>query len=160
MKRMFLGIAGAIVVGTVTGCVAGRMSNTPVGPVVKEATAQASVINTLGKHALFANERTSFSADVYTQASDLLYTVSVQNADKRRVNTLANGPWPLRHGWFMVVEGPSLWVFDGDKAVRVVKLTYVDQTPGLDERTAKEFPEIMKNAPKAFLDRLPPTVPR
>jgi len=155
MKLMILGLAGAVVVGILAGCAPGREGKPPVGSGVK-GVASPFAINTTGKHSLFSDERCTVIADVHEGVSNLLYTVSIEDPK----GTLTTGPWPLRHGWFMVGEGPSLWVFDGDKAVRLVKLTYVDQTPGLDERTAKEFPEIMKNAPKTFLDRLPPTVPK
>jgi hypothetical protein len=155
MKLMILGLAGVVVVGILAGCAPGREGNQPVGSGVK-GVASPFAINTTGKHSLFSDERCTVITDVHEGVSNLLYTVSIEDPK----GSLTKGPWPLRDGWFMVDEGPSLWVFDGDETVRVVKLASVDQMRGLDERTAKEFPEIMKNAPKLFLDRLPPTVQR
>ncbi len=48
----------------------------------------------------------------------------------------------------MVADGPSVWVLEGDQAIELFKRTYVGDTPGMDTRTAIEFPEIMKSAPR------------
>jgi beta-lactamase regulating signal transducer with metallopeptidase domain len=125
-------------------------------PIDQAKDAKAYVIDTQGRHTLFSDQRVTVIGDVHERGSNLVYTMSIQDAK----GSLTKGPWPLQPGtkWFMYVETPNVWVFDGDDTVRLVHLDSSGQDRGLSDRTVKEFPEIMKTAPKPFLDRLPDNI--
>jgi hypothetical protein len=157
MKLTRSGLAGALVVGPALAIAAVIGSTPAIGQVAKDAGARVLVIEEEGDHTLFEDDHTALVAAVHAESGDLQYTVAVRNKTKGRA-TLTVAPKKTRKGWFMVAEGPSVWVFDGDQTVTLFKRTIVDDTPGIDSKTAKEFPEIMKSAPKLFVDRLPPAM--
>lgn len=49
----------------------------------------------------------------------------------------------------------NLWDYDGQATVRLVQLMSVEDSGGLSDKTAQEFPAILRAAPKPFVDRLP-----
>lgn len=113
----------------------------------------ATIITTLGEHELFADDRGVVSVRVYEAPAGLLYTVSYRDEQ----GVLTKGPWPLpkADGWTMVVRAPELWVYDGQATVRLIQLMNVEGSRGLSDKSAQEFPAIMRAAPKPFVDRLP-----
>lgn len=113
----------------------------------------ATIITTLGEHELFADDRGAVFARVYETPAGLLYTVSYRDEQ----GVLTKGPWPLpkADGWTMVARAPELWVHDGHTTVRLIQLMNVEGSRGLSDKTAQEFPAILRAAPKPFVDRLP-----
>jgi hypothetical protein len=156
MKLARSGLAGALVVGPALAIAAVIGSTPAIAQVAKDAGAKVLVIEEEGDHTLFEDDHTALVAAVHAESGDLQYTVAVRNKKVRAA--LTEAPKKLHKGWFMVAEGPSVWVFDGDQTVKLFKRTIVDDTPGIDDKTAKEFPEILKAAPKLFVDRLPPAM--
>ena len=49
----------------------------------------------------------------------------------------------------------KLWGYDGQSTVRLIQLMNVEGSRGLSDKSAQEFPAIMRAAPKPFVDRLP-----
>lgn len=113
----------------------------------------ATTITALGEHELFADDRGAVVVRVDETPAGLVYTVSLRDEQ----GVLTKGPWPLRKadGWMMVARASELWVFDGHDTVRLVQLISVEDSRGLSDKTAQEFPAIMAAAPKPFVDRLP-----
>ena len=112
----------------------------------------ATIVTTLGEHELFADDRGTVFARVYETPAGLLYTVSYRDEQ----GVLTKGPWPLRKadGWSMVARARELWGYHGH-AVRLVQLMNVEDSRGLSDKTAQDFPAILRAAPKPFVDRLP-----
>ncbi|GDX11762.1 hypothetical protein LBMAG57_35340 [Verrucomicrobiota bacterium] len=157
MKLIRSGLAVATVVGSLLANAAVIAAEAAGGPNANDAVAKPFVIEKEGDHQISADDRTALIAAVHAEDGGLRYAVSVQRKDKSRA-ALTQAPKKLCKGWFMVADGPSVWVFDGDQAIELFNREYVDDTPGIESRTAKEFPDIMKRAPKLFVDRLPPAM--
>jgi hypothetical protein len=167
MRNLQLCIGAALVIGVLSTSVFAQPSERDEQRVASEATRNAksqqpksseksgppndAIIDTLGEHKVFADQRGTLIVNVFDAPPCLLYTVAYH--DKK--GGIKNLKQAMKgDGWFVLVNASDMWVFDGSTA-KLIQLTSDEESDELKAKTVAQFPAILSKAPKQFVDRLP-----